>query len=50
MQLVPLRFGNRSVDSLLPALTFDAPEPPRFVHRLDRDTSGGGAVHVHESR
>jgi 23S rRNA-/tRNA-specific pseudouridylate synthase len=36
----PGRFGTRSVDSLRPALTFDAREPPRLVHRLDRDTSG----------
>ncbi len=31
---------RRHVDGLLPALTFDADEPPRLVHRLDKDTSG----------
>lgn len=31
---------GRSVDGLRRALTFDAAEPPRLVHRLDRDTSG----------
>lgn len=28
------------VDALAPALIFDAEEPPRLVHRLDKDTSG----------
>ncbi len=28
------------LDRLLDALTFDAPERPRLVHRLDKDTSG----------
>jgi len=28
------------LDRRLPALQFDAPEPPRLVHRLDKDTSG----------
>lgn len=28
------------LDGLLDLLTFDAPERPRLVHRLDRDTSG----------
>src|SRR5699024_3698793 len=28
------------VDGLLPALQFDRDEPPRLVHRLDKDTSG----------
>jgi 23S rRNA pseudouridine955/2504/2580 synthase len=28
------------LDALLDALRFDAPERPRLVHRLDRDTSG----------
>ncbi|MCB9958481.1 MAG: RluA family pseudouridine synthase [Rhodospirillaceae bacterium] len=28
------------LDALLAALQFDAAEPPRLVHRLDRDTSG----------
>lgn len=31
---------GRHLDSLLDALRFDAPERPRLVHRLDRDTSG----------
>lgn len=31
---------GRHVDGMLPALTFDAEEPPRLVHRLDKDTSG----------
>ena len=30
----------RHLDALLDALRFDAPERPRLVHRLDRDTSG----------
>ena len=29
-----------SVDAMLDALRFDAPDRPRLVHRLDRDTSG----------
>ena len=28
------------IDAALPALQFDEAEPPRLVHRLDRDTSG----------
>ncbi|ANK83115.1 MAG: RNA pseudouridine synthase [Rhizobiales bacterium NRL2] len=31
---------GRHVDAMLPALQFDAGEPPRLVHRLDKDTSG----------
>jgi len=31
---------SRHLDGMLPALMFDAEEPPRLVHRLDRDTSG----------
>jgi 23S rRNA pseudouridine955/2504/2580 synthase len=31
---------TRHIDGLLDALRFDAPERPRLVHRLDRDTSG----------
>ena len=31
---------DRHLDALLDALRFDAPERPRLVHRLDRDTSG----------
>lgn len=31
---------NRHVDGMLDALTFDAEERPRLVHRLDKDTSG----------
>lgn len=31
---------RRHLDAMLEALRFDAPEPPRLVHRLDRDTSG----------
>lgn len=31
---------ERHLDGLLDALKFDAPERPRLVHRLDRDTSG----------
>src|SRR3546814_2926458 len=30
----------RHLDGMLEALRFDAPERPRLVHRLDRDTSG----------
>ncbi|MDF3075700.1 MAG: pseudouridine synthase [Alphaproteobacteria bacterium] len=30
----------KHLDGMLAALQFDAPEPPRLVHRLDRDTSG----------
>ncbi len=30
----------RHLDGLLDALRFDAPERPRLVHRLDKDTSG----------
>ncbi len=28
------------LDALMPALQFEAKEPPRLVHRLDKDTSG----------
>ena len=31
---------HRHVDAMLEGLRFDAPETPRLVHRLDRDTSG----------
>src|SRR5579863_6780265 len=31
---------ERHLDGLLDALRFDAPDRPRLVHRLDRDTSG----------
>ncbi len=31
---------TRHLDAMLDALRFDAPERPRLVHRLDRDTSG----------
>jgi 23S rRNA pseudouridine955/2504/2580 synthase len=31
---------ERHLDGMLDALTFDAAERPRLVHRLDRDTSG----------
>lgn len=31
---------DTNVDAMLDALQFDAPERPRLVHRLDRDTSG----------
>ena len=31
---------ERHLDGLLSALKYDAPERPRLVHRLDRDTSG----------
>ncbi len=31
---------TRHIDGMLDALRFDAPERPRLVHRLDRDTSG----------
>jgi 23S rRNA pseudouridine955/2504/2580 synthase len=31
---------ERHLDGMLDALTFDADERPRLVHRLDRDTSG----------
>lgn len=31
---------NIHVDAALPFLQFDADEPPRLVHRLDKDTSG----------
>ncbi len=32
--------GDRHVDGLTPALTFGYKEPPKLVHRLDKDTSG----------
>ena len=32
--------GNRHVDGLTGALTFGYKEPPKLVHRLDKDTSG----------
>lgn len=31
---------DTNIDAMLDALQFDAPERPRLVHRLDRDTSG----------
>lgn len=31
---------HRHLDGMLDALRFDAPDRPRLVHRLDRDTSG----------
>ncbi|MFM2044905.1 MAG: hypothetical protein RLY86_3481 [Pseudomonadota bacterium] len=31
---------NKHLDAMLDALTFDAAERPRLVHRLDKDTSG----------
>ncbi len=31
---------SRHLDGLLEGLTFDKTEPPRLVHRLDKDTSG----------
>lgn len=31
---------STNIDAMLDALQFDAPERPRLVHRLDRDTSG----------
>lgn len=31
---------GRHLDAMLDALRFDAPERPKLVHRLDRDTSG----------
>ena len=31
---------SRHLDGMLHALQFDASEPPRLVHRLDRDTAG----------
>lgn len=32
--------GDRHVDGLAPALAFGYKEPPKLVHRLDKDTSG----------
>ncbi len=40
---LPVQGGSgvtRHLDGMLDALTFDASERPRLVHRLDRDTSG----------
>ena len=34
------RGTGRHLDGMLEALRFDAPERPRLVHRLDKDTSG----------
>ena len=31
---------TRHLDAMMDALTFEADEPPRLVHRLDKDTSG----------
>jgi 23S rRNA pseudouridine955/2504/2580 synthase len=31
---------TRHIDGLLEALTFDKPEKPKLVHRIDKDTSG----------
>jgi len=35
---------GRHLDGMLDGLTFKAPERPRLVHRLDRDTSGAMAL------
>ncbi|HSV27947.1 MAG TPA: RluA family pseudouridine synthase [Candidatus Omnitrophota bacterium] len=32
--------GDKHLDAMLDALTFDKPDRPRLVHRLDKDTSG----------
>lgn len=40
---LPVQGGSkltRHLDAMLPALQGDKPEPPRLVHRLDKDTSG----------
>ena len=40
---IPVQGGpkiERHIDGYMDALTFDADEKPRLVHRLDRDTSG----------
>ena len=40
---LPVQGGSRvarHLDGMLEGLRFDAAEPPRLVHRLDRDTSG----------
>ncbi|MDX2112763.1 MAG: RluA family pseudouridine synthase [Alphaproteobacteria bacterium] len=40
---LPVQGGSKvskSVDDLLGAIQFDAPDRPKLVHRLDRDTSG----------
>ncbi|MFY0690317.1 MAG: RluA family pseudouridine synthase [Paracoccaceae bacterium] len=40
---LPVQGGSkqtRHVDGMAAALAFDKPEPPRLVHRLDKDTSG----------
>lgn len=40
---LPVQGGTKiakSLDDMLGGLTFDAPERPKLVHRLDRDTSG----------
>ncbi len=40
---LPVQGGSkltRHLDGMLPALQGDKPEPPRLVHRLDKDTSG----------
>ena len=40
---LPVQGGSRvgrHLDGMLAALRFDAAEPPRLVHRLDRDTGG----------
>ena len=40
---LPVQGGSglsQHLDALMPALQFDATEPPRLVHRLDKDTSG----------
>ena len=31
---------QQHLEELLPAVSFDRPEPPRLAHRLDKDTSG----------
>ena len=40
---LPVQGGSkltRHIDALAPALQFEKTEPPRLVHRLDKDTSG----------
>ncbi|MXU66411.1 RluA family pseudouridine synthase [Oceanomicrobium pacificus] len=40
---LPVQGGSgqtRHIDGMAAALQFDAPQPPKLVHRLDKDTSG----------
>jgi len=40
---LPVHFGTKTVEDLeqfLPHVQFGMPDPPRLVHRLDKDTSG----------